>query len=75
MLEIVQDVEDWAQELLGVTKKTVSWEAQAVALLCSLPDNNIPESAIVERATKALELDPTNWNASYTLFQVSKQVG
>ncbi|KAH6895943.1 hypothetical protein B0T10DRAFT_229685 [Thelonectria olida] len=71
-LELFHVIEDWSQELLGVTKKTANWEAQAVALLCSLPVALIPESAMVERAQKALELDPTNWTALYTLFQLRK---
>ncbi|KAK7413792.1 hypothetical protein QQX98_007359 [Neonectria punicea] len=69
-LEMIQLVENWSQEILGITTKDSAWEAQAATLLEYLPRNHILESHIEERARKALELDAKNWRASYTLSRV-----
>ncbi|KPM40826.1 hypothetical protein AK830_g5696 [Neonectria ditissima] len=68
--EMVQLVEDWSQKTLGVATKDSTWEAQAATLLEYLPRDHIPTSQVEERARRALELDPKNWRASYTLSLV-----
>lgn len=69
-VEMFEMVENWSQELLGVTDKDSIWEAKAAALLDYLPRDKIPSALAEGRARKAMELDPTNWRASYTLSRV-----
>ncbi|KAF7552379.1 hypothetical protein G7Z17_g4331 [Cylindrodendrum hubeiense] len=69
-VEMFEMVENWSQELLGVTEKDSMWEAKAAALLDYLPRDNIPAALAEERVRKAMELDPDSWRASYTLSRV-----
>ncbi|CAM1511878.1 Fc.00g093910.m01.CDS01 [Cosmosporella sp. VM-42] len=69
-LEMVQVVEDWSQKALGITDKDSRWESQAASLLGHLSWETIPKTEAETRARKALELDPKNYSAFYTLSRV-----
>ncbi|KAH7150316.1 hypothetical protein B0J13DRAFT_286660 [Dactylonectria estremocensis] len=71
-ISMFQMVEDWSQELLDVADKGSVWEAKAAALLGYLPRDNIPSALVEERIRKAMELDSTNWRASYTLSKFTE---
>ncbi|KAH7134150.1 hypothetical protein EDB81DRAFT_803302 [Dactylonectria macrodidyma] len=73
-ISMFQMVEDWSQELLDVTDKDSVWEAKAAALLGYLPRDNIPSALVEERIRKAMQLEPTNWRAIYTLSQFTESV-
>ncbi|RJE17897.1 hypothetical protein PHISCL_09767 [Aspergillus sclerotialis] len=62
-LERVLEIEEWTQTILGVGTKDAMWEMQMGNLL-----NNLSYSLDAERRYRhALELDPINWRARYTL--------
>ncbi|KAI0869430.1 hypothetical protein GGS24DRAFT_163990 [Hypoxylon argillaceum] len=68
-LEGIQLVEDWSQKSLGVNKDTL-WETQMANLLLYVRGEHITNGHSEARARKALELDPDNWRASWTLARV-----
>lgn len=74
-LEMVELVENWAQEILEITEKDAVWESQAAGLLTYLAGENIPRKEAEARARKALELDPNNYSAFYFLSQTVESEG
>lgn len=74
-LEMVELVEDWAQEILEIKEKDAVWESQAAGLLTYLAGEKIPREEAEARARKALELDPNNYSAFYFLSQTVDSEG
>lgn len=72
---MIQIVEDWSQESLGIKEKDSRWEAQVASLLFHLSNEDTPNVTAKDaelRARKALELDTNNWCASYTLARTTE---
>lgn len=62
-LDDIYEVEEWSQQLLGIKVKDSLWEVQVAMILETFAFT--AESR--RRCRRSLELDPSNWRASYYL--------
>lgn len=64
----VLEIETWAQNILGVEAKDALWEIQMGRLL----DNFCYSADAEKRYRHALQLDPSNWRATYNLATIAE---
>ena len=75
--ELVQQVEEWSQECLGIKEKDSAWEAQVATIIFHLSNENaayVDKKDAEVRARKARELDANNWRAIYILAQTTESL-
>jgi hypothetical protein len=75
-LEGIERIESWAREVLGISEDTAMWEINmSLVLECLKDGERITAKDVESRARKAVELDDTNWRATYTLARVADEKG